>query len=125
KGEESSSYSEAIPADFDVCKSRASVDGLPFASYGFLYVSVLVLLFLSCQRLFYEESMVGILFRIRRCKMERFCFSSNLDVGRSLFGCSSWCGSKSASFSCFFDFLASNMCPVIRIFMFPSSIGVF
>ncbi|KAJ6870402.1 hypothetical protein NC652_036136 [Populus alba x Populus x berolinensis] len=53
--------------------------------------------------------MAGLLFRIKRGKMERFLFSSNLDIGRSLFGFSSWCGSKSASFSCFFDILATNL----------------
>ena len=76
-----------LVADSDVASLGASVDELPFACYGFRCVNAssdLVLLFLSCQRLFCEESMVGILFRIRRCKMERFCFSSNLDIGRSL-----------------------------------------
>ncbi|KAJ6951503.1 hypothetical protein NC653_040838 [Populus alba x Populus x berolinensis] len=54
---------------------------------------------LSCQRFFCEESMAGLLFRIRRCKMKIFFFSSNLDISKSLFGFSSWCGSKSASFT--------------------------
>ncbi|KAJ6951547.1 hypothetical protein NC653_040861 [Populus alba x Populus x berolinensis] len=57
--------------------------------------------------------------------MKIFFFSSNLDISKSLFGFSSWCGSKSASFSCLFHCIVLFRCHVNKISMFPSSIGFF
>ncbi|KAJ6966831.1 hypothetical protein NC652_004402 [Populus alba x Populus x berolinensis] len=59
------------------------------------------LLLLRCQRLIYGEAMAGFCFRLTKGKMERFLFTLNVDLGGSLLGITSWCGSKPASYSCY------------------------